>query len=129
MEIVSTPEARSFLLKTSVQNGHFRAFSPMKFSLNDRYACYLCVLCLFAVLGYSHTACGHLTTDGRAGLFFSPVFLHLFRATGRQNDKTNKMTCAPSKDQISLRSLIRVFAVLSMGSSGPKVSSCGQRRH
>ena len=36
-----------------------------------------------------------------------------------QHDKTNKMTCAPSKDSDQpghLHSLIRVFAVRSMGS-------------
>ena len=45
--------------------------------------------------------------------------------------KTNKVTCAPSEDSDQLGhppSLIRVFAVHSMGSYGPKVSSCGQRR-
>ena len=39
--------------------------------------------------------------------------------------------CAPSEDPDQPRhppSLIRVFAVRSMGSWGPKVSSCGQRR-
>ena len=35
------------------------------------------------------------------------------------HNKTNKMACTPS---------IRVFAVRSMGSYGPKLSSCGQRR-
>ena len=47
------------------------------------------------------------------------------------HDKTNKMTCAPSEDSDQPRhppSLIRVFAVRSMGSWRPKVSSCGQRR-
>ena len=50
------------------------------------------------------------------------------------HDKTNKMICAPSEDSDqtwhppSLPSLIRVFAVRSMGSWGPDVSSCGQRR-
>ena len=46
-----------------------------------------------------------------------------------QHDKTNKMTCAPSEDSDQpghSPSLIRVFAVHSMGSKGPKVSSCGQ---
>ena len=39
--------------------------------------------------------------------------------------------CAPSEDSDQPRhpaSLVRVFAVHSMGSTGPKVSSCGQRR-
>ena len=47
------------------------------------------------------------------------------------SDKTNILTCAPSKDSDQpghLSSLIRVFAVRSMGSWGPKLSSCGQRR-
>ena len=42
-----------------------------------------------------------------------------------------KMTCAPSDDSDlpgHPPTLIRVFAVRSMGSLGPKVSSCGQRR-
>ena len=46
-------------------------------------------------------------------------------------DKTNKMACAPSEgsDQhVHPPSLIRVFAVRSMGSWGPKLSSCGQRK-
>ena len=41
------------------------------------------------------------------------------------------MTCAPSEDSnqpAHLPSLIRVFTVHSMGSQGPKNSSCGQRR-
>ena len=38
------------------------------------------------------------------------------------HDKTNKMTEHPAKIQI------RVFAVRAMGSSGPKLSSCGQQR-
>ena len=48
-----------------------------------------------------------------------------------QHDKTNKMTCAPIEDSDQPGhppSLIRVFAVRSMGSLRPKVSSCGQRR-
>ena len=47
------------------------------------------------------------------------------------HDKTDKMIYAPSKDSDQPGhppSLIRVFAVHSMGNSGPKVSSCGQRR-
>ena len=48
-----------------------------------------------------------------------------------QQDKTNKTTCAPSEDSDQSGhppSLIRVFAVCSMSSQGPIVSSCGQRR-
>ena len=41
-------------------------------------------------------------------------------------DKTNKVSVRPAKAQISLS--IRVFAVRSVGSYGPKLSSCGQRR-
>ena len=47
------------------------------------------------------------------------------------HDKTNKITCAPSEDsdQPGLQpSLIRVFAVRSKGSQGPKLSSRGQRK-
>ena len=47
------------------------------------------------------------------------------------HDKTNKVACAPSEDSDQpghLPSLIRVFAVCSVGSLGPKLSSCGQRR-
>ena len=46
------------------------------------------------------------------------------------HDKTNKMTCAPSKDLDQpghSPSLIRVFAMHFMGSLGPN-ASCGQRR-
>ena len=53
----------------------------------------------------------------------------------RQNEphhyKTNKMILATSEDSDQPGyppSLIRVFAVHSMGSGGPSVSSCGQRR-
>ena len=53
----------------------------------------------------------------------------------KQNDlrhvKSNKMACAPSEDSDQPGhppSLIRVFAVHSMDSWGPNVSSCGQRR-
>ena len=42
-----------------------------------------------------------------------------------RHDKTNKMTVRPAKTQISL---IRFFAVRSMGSEGLWLSSCGQRR-
>ena len=45
------------------------------------------------------------------------------------HDKTNKMTCAPSEDSDQpghKPSLIRVFAVHSKRSQGPKLSSCGQ---
>ena len=48
-----------------------------------------------------------------------------------ENDKTNKMTYAPREDSDQPGhppSLIRVFAVRQVGSSGPKVFSCGQRR-
>ena len=47
-----------------------------------------------------------------------------------RHDKTNKMSVRPVKtDQPGhLPSLIRVFAVCSMGSLGPKLSSCEQRR-
>ena len=47
------------------------------------------------------------------------------------HDKTNKMTCAPSEDSDQPGhppSLIRVFAVRSKGSQGPKLSSRGQRK-
>ena len=47
------------------------------------------------------------------------------------HDKTNKMICAPSEDSDQpghSPSLIKVFAVHSMGSWGPNVSSCGQGR-
>ena len=45
-------------------------------------------------------------------------------------DKTNKLTCAPSEDSDQpgrIPRLIWVFAARSLGSSGPKLSSCGQR--
>ena len=47
------------------------------------------------------------------------------------HDKTNKMAFAPSEDSDQPGhppNLIRVFTVRSMGSWGPNVSSCGQRR-
>ena len=57
--------------------------------------------------------------SGVSSLMFEPA-----------HDKTNKITCAPSEDSDQpglLPSLIRVFAVRSMGSEAPKLSSCGQR--
>ena len=46
------------------------------------------------------------------------------------HDISNKMTVRPGWSESSLWTprLIRVFAVRSMGSEGPKLSSCGQRR-
>ena len=47
------------------------------------------------------------------------------------HDITYKMTCAPSEDSDQpghLPCLIRVLAVRSMGSWGPKLSSCGWQR-
>ena len=47
------------------------------------------------------------------------------------HDKPYKIACAPSEDSDQPGhppSLISVFAVRSMGSSGPKLSSCGQQR-
>ena len=54
-----------------------------------------------------------------------------FKRNEPPHDKTNKMTCAPSEDSEQpghLPNLIRVFAMRSMGSLGPKISSCEQRR-
>ena len=47
------------------------------------------------------------------------LFVLIENILERQHDKTNKMTCAPSEDSDQpglLPSLIRVFAVRSMGS-------------
>ena len=58
---------------------------------------------------------------------FSQAPTHLSHST----KKTNKMTCAPSKDSDQpghLCSLYRVFAVCSKGNWGTKISSCKQRR-
>ena len=47
------------------------------------------------------------------------------------HDKTIKLTCMPSEDSDQPGhppSLIKVFAVLSMGGQGPNASSCGQWR-
>ena len=48
-----------------------------------------------------------------------------------RHDKTNKMSMCPAKTQISqgIRPVWSVFTVHSLGSYGPKVSSCRQRRH
>ena len=51
------------------------------------------------------------------------------KAIEPEHDKTNKMTRAHGEDAHqpgNPPSLIRVFAVRSMGSQGSKVSSCGQ---
>ena len=53
---------------------------------------------------------------------------NLIGATTWQNQQNE---CAPSEDSDQPRhppSLIKVFAVCLMGSKGPKISSCGQRR-
>ena len=65
-----------------------------------------------------------------ASLFAGPLLVWP-HANEPAHDKTNKMTCAPSEDSDQPghpSSLIRVFAVRSIGSLGPNVSSCGQRR-
>ena len=66
---------------------------------------------------FQHTACLKLK-----GHYHSNELLH---------DKTNTMTCVPSEDSDQPEhspSLIKVFAVRSLGSLGPKVSSCGRQR-
>ena len=68
--------------------------------------------------------------DGKCTLTFTWAE-QLSKSFEPQHDKTNKMTCAPSKDSDypgQPPSLIRVFAVHSMGNLRPKVSSCGQQR-
>ena len=53
-----------------------------------------------------------------------------YEDSGPPHDKTNKMTFVPSEDSDQpghLPSLIRVFAVRSMGSLGPNFASGGQR--
>ena len=54
----------------------------------------------------------------------------LEQANDPRHDKTNKMAIRPAKTQISLgiRPVWSVFTARSMGSYGPNVSSCGQRR-
>ena len=76
----------------------------------------------------------------RACIQFSDVAIKMYPWTISLNlvilnelphDKTNEMACAPSEDLDQpghLPSLTRVFAVRLMGSSGPKLSSSGQRR-
>ena len=47
------------------------------------------------------------------------------------HDRTNNFACAPNEDSDQPGhppSLIRVVAVRSVGSKGPKLSSCGQRK-
>ena len=64
------------------------------------------------------------------GYMNCPLF-KTFLLNEPQHDKTNKMTCVPTEDSDQSRhqpSLIRVFAVRSVGSWGPKVSSCRQQR-
>ena len=60
------------------------------------------------------------------------IYTSLFQSIIEQkHDKTNKMSCVPSEDSDQPghpSSLIIVFAVLSMGSQGPKASTSGQRR-
>ena len=59
------------------------------------------------------------------------TLISLFMTYEPPLDKTNTMICATSKDSDQPGhppSLIRVFAVRSMGNKGPNLSSCGQRR-
>ena len=61
----------------------------------------------------------------------SSLFLRKAAIFEPPHDKTSKTACAPSKDSDQpghSSSLIRVFVVRSMGSLGPELSSCGQRR-
>ena len=63
--------------------------------------------------------------------FSSVVWRFVIEIHAPPRDKTNKMARAPSVDSDQpghLPSLIRIFAVRSMGSWGPRLSSCGQRR-
>ena len=53
---------------------------------------------------------------------------HIKHINSRLMTKLKKWHVCPAKTQISLGSLIRVFAVYSVGSWGPNVSSRGQRR-
>ena len=63
-------------------------------------------------------------SKNRSMWFYQRVMFHLDEP---QHDKTNKMACAPRKAWSAWVSaqLIKVFAVHSMGSWGPKLSSCG----
>ena len=71
---------------------------------------------------FLHNGAIHWLTSG-----FNHFYDHKWAATW-QNQQSD---CAPSEDSDQPRhppSLIRVFAVCSMGSWGPKLSSCGQPR-
>ena len=80
-----------------------------------------------------YTDCLHLL-GWLQQIFVSKFFWFLqyaFHAFEPQHDKTNNVTCAPSKDSDQPGhppSLIRVFAVRFMGGSGPKLSLGRQRR-
>ena len=80
-----------------------------------RYPSWLCNVVSYAVL------CWHF-------YYSCWAIRRLIWAATRQNQQNE---CAPSEDSDKPwhpLSLIRGFAVRSMGSQGPKVSSCGQRR-
>ena len=70
----------------------------------------------------------HWSQWNQSTVIYSIIICHCIWAATWQNQQNE---CAASEDSDQpghLPSLIRVFAVHSMGSYGPKVSSCGQQR-
>ena len=65
------------------------------------------------------SAAGHFSNTHISPSYFYQMFMLLFEPP---HDKTNKMTCAPSRD------LDQPGHSLSLISWGPNVSSCGRRR-
>ena len=80
------------------------------------------------VMSSSVSQISTITTSGEGLKRLKKILPDSLWATTWQNQQNE---CAHSEDSdqpVHPPSLIRVFAVRSMGSQGPKVSSCGQRR-
>ena len=85
MEIVITFKARTALLKKFVENGHFHAFFPMKFSKNWQVCCI--IYCIHNSRLLTKTA-RSLFSSISDKLKFVPFFLYLYNwATSRQNQQ------------------------------------------
>ena len=107
---------------------------------NVSYTCYQYVAGLGLELAILGSAVSRLTVDcdrepglQKCGLFLRPlskIRMHFLNVSHLMT-KPKKMAFAPSEDSDQPGhppSLINVFAVRSVGSWGPNVSSCGQRR-
>ena len=104
--------------RQTVLQAHTQTFGKEGWGVNFRY---FSKENLKKIWFWSQTEGGKLSLKWQTAYFWNEP----------SHEKTNKVACVPieGSDQPGhLPSLIRVFAVHSMGSYGPKLSSCGQRR-